>query len=57
MKIHGFCNSCNRIRLIRANSRDLVRMAQNQPVYGQCDACAERERLAAQDRHPSRRGR
>jgi len=57
MKVHGYCETCRKIKLIRANSAAMVRLAMNQPIFGQCDACEEVERQGSRDRHPSTRRR
>jgi len=55
MKIHGYCETCHKIKLVHANSKAMVQLALNKPIFGQCDACLERELQAARARHPAYR--
>ena len=57
MKIHGYCEDCRKIKRVRVSNAGMVRLAMNQPVFGQCDACAERELQASKSRHPAYRHR
>jgi hypothetical protein len=57
MKVHGWCESCKKIKLVRTTNAGMVRLALNKPVFGICSSCEELERQAARDRHPAFRNR
>ncbi len=46
MKLHGYCESCHRIRRVDANGHQLAMyVATGRPPSGECDECREtRER-------------
>ena len=57
MKMHGFCEGCNKVKLVQVKSANMVRLAMNQPIFGLCDECHRAEVEAAKHRHPAyRRG-
>jgi hypothetical protein len=57
MRIHGYCEDCRKIKRVAVNSAGMVRLAMNQPVFGQCDDCRDRQLERAKDRHPAYRNR
>ena len=43
MRIHGWCTSCHRVKVVRVTSSGMVRLATRQVAEGVCADCEERE--------------
>ena len=42
MKIHGWCETCHRVRRVEVNQHGLVMATLGRPATGECDECRER---------------
>lgn len=43
MRIHGWCERCHRVRLVRVTSQGLIRLAMGSAAIGICDECEDND--------------
>lgn len=59
MKLHGWCEECRRVRMVRVSGAAMARLAAGGTPVGVCDACedaAEQERRRHDEQRRAQRG-
>lgn len=54
MRLHGYCERCHRIKLVRVSGHGMAMYGARGIVTGICDACQEKEDEERRKRHERR---
>lgn len=56
MKLHGYCESCHKVKPVRVSSAGMMAMSMKRIPTGTCDVCVQAEEDKRRERLTRRRG-